>query len=288
MPMLQANGINIHYTEAGQGPTLLLVHNVIADVNTFCYNIPDLSRYYRVVACDLRGHGKTSKVASPEDAPTFYNFDLIVEDLSQVLSHLGVNDFYVLGQAYWGVSIALSMFLRHQAKVKGIVTASCNLISSKADENPHDSLGEEARSNFLRMQHIARTQGMSALFEERKLIKTFWSPRLLANQDILSRFSEMYAQTCPHAFCNFPKVSPERHAEITQALRSTGVPLLMLMGAEDSHNESMIAATRKDYEKSQIVLVPDAGHYPAIEAPRDFNNAVLNFLAGVRTYGALA
>lgn len=284
MPTLSVNGIDVHYKMEGDGPALLLVHNVIANVDTFSRNIPALSKHYKVIACDLRGHGKTSKVAASQHPEAFYDFDLIAQDIGGVLDHLGVKDFFVFGQAYWGVSVSLTLFLNWQDRVRGIVAASCNLIASGEGENPYDGLGAEARVNFIRMQDIARTQGMMALFEERKRIATFWSKRLIANQKILDEFAQMYAVTCPEAFCNFPKVSPQRYNDICVALNKKGVPLLMLMGAEDSHNDSMIAAMRSDYSKAQILLIPEAGHYPAIENPESFNSAALNFLAGCRLY----
>lgn len=284
MPTLSVNGIDVHYKMEGDGPALLLVHNVIANVDTFAMNMPALSKHYKVIACDLRGHGKTSKVPASQRAEAFYDFDLIAQDIGAVLDHLDVKQFFVLGQAYWGVSVSLTLFLKWQERVRGIVAASCNLIASGEGANPYDGLGEEARANFIRMQEIARTQGMMALFEERKRIATFWSKRLIENQKILDQFAQMYAVTCPQAFCKFPKVSPQRYREICAALNRTGVPLLMLMGAEDSHNESMIASMQSDYGKAQILFIPAAGHYPAIENPASFNSAALNFFAGCRLY----
>src|SRR5215204_5741559 len=101
MPTLSVNGIDVHYRMEGEGPVLLLVHNVIASVDTFARNIPALSKHYKVIACDHRGHGKTSKVSASQRPEAFYDFDLIAKDISAVLDHLGVKEFFVLGQAYW-------------------------------------------------------------------------------------------------------------------------------------------------------------------------------------------
>jgi pimeloyl-ACP methyl ester carboxylesterase len=48
----------------------------------------------------------------------------------------------------------------------------------------------------------------------------------------------------------------------------------------------MIAHWKADHPDCHALLLPDCGHYVAIENPADFNRAVLNFLAGVRAYGA--
>ena len=57
------------------------------------------------------------------------------------------------------------------------------------------------------------------------------------------------------------------------------------MGVQDPHPQEMIAQWKADYPDCHALLLPDCGHYVAIENPADFNRAVLNFLAGVNAYG---
>lgn len=284
MPVIPVNGIDVHYVDEGAGEALVLVHNVMSNTDGFEFNIPELSRHYRVIAFDLRGHGLTTHEDDEAKAPRFYTFDNTAEDLYQLLRTLGVERCFLFGQAYWGVSTALTFFLHHPAMVRGIVISSAQILSSDEGAAPFDKLKEETKKGFLRMHEIARTQGMLAVFEERKRLKTFWSENLLASPEILRRFRPMYEKTSPAAFLHFPPLSHARRAAIAAKLRETRVPLMMLMGADDSHTDESIADMRADYPDAHVMLLHRAGHYPTIETPREFNRALLDFYAGVASY----
>ena len=128
---------------------------------------------------------------------------------------------------------------------------------------------------------LAREKGMMGVFEERLNSKTFWGPSLLGSPEILARFAEMHVQTSAAAFSNFPRFSKARLAEVLERIEQHKPSVMLLMGAEDSHNEPMMANMRRMIPDIHIAILPYCGHYLAIENPQDFNRAVYNFLSGV-------
>lgn len=284
MPIAKLNGIEINYVDEGEGEALLLVHNVISNISGFAYNIPVLSRHFRTIALDLRGHGKTTAAKSQEEAPSFYTFENIAEDIHQLLRHLGVESCYILGQAYWGATSIFNFFARHPEMVKGIIPVGCNLFATPDGEGFLDQVDDALKADFVRMHDIARTQGMLAVFEERKKLRTFWCDKLMNSPHIMESFRKMYEVTSPLTFINFPVMREAGKQAILAALQKTQVPLMMLMGLDDSRPREMVAAMQRDYPNTHSVLLPDCGHYVAIENPADFNRAVMNFIAGVSAY----
>lgn len=284
MPIAKVNGIEVNYIDEGEGEVLLLVHNVIADISSYAYNIPVFSKYYRVIALDLRGHGKTTPAASKEEAPAFYTFPNIVEDIYQLLQQLGVESCYILGQAYWGGTSIFNFFAAHPEMVKAIIPVGCNLFATPDGEDFLDQVDDELKAGFVKMHEIARTQGMLAVFEERKKLRTFWSDKVVNSPHIMESFRKMYEATSPLTFINFPIMRKKAKQAILDMLEKTQVPVMMLMGLDDSRPREMVAAMRQDYPNTHSVLLPDCGHYVAIENPHDFNHAVLNFLAGINAY----
>lgn len=283
MPVLKVNGIDLNYVDQGEGDVLLMIHNVISNIETYSYNLPELAKHFRVIACDLRGHGKTThlETESRDEAKAFYNFDALSDDIYQLLSHLGVKKCFVLGQAYWGVNTAMTFFYHHPEMVRAVVAATCQMISSDTG-SPNDTLDDKTRLQFERMHDLARSKGMMAVYEERKTLRTFWSESLLNNEDIMDRFAKMYAESSPTAFLNFPSLSHERRAATASQLRETATPVMVLLGVEDSHNDNVIRDMRHDIPDCHVVILPNCGHYPAIENPRDFNRAVANFFSGIQ------
>jgi pimeloyl-ACP methyl ester carboxylesterase len=106
MPTMHVNGIDVNYIDTGEGATgetLVLVHNLVSSIRGFDFNIPVLSKYFRVIAHDQRGHGLSSKPKSG------YDSDTTSEDLYQLLSNLNVKSFYLLGVARIGVVVIFTL-----------------------------------------------------------------------------------------------------------------------------------------------------------------------------------
>ena len=281
MPKVTVNNIELNYADRGEGDVLLMIHNVVANITAYQQNIDFLSRHFRVIACDLRGHGQTTHHDQEQGARAFYTFDNIAEDISQLLAHLEIERFCVLGQAYWGVSTAAHVFARHAERIDGIVFAACDLVATDESADLFTILGEQAAANFHKMIALAREKGMMGVFEERLNSKTFWGPSLLNSPEILTRFEEMHRQTSATAFSNFPRFSKARLAEVLEKIEQHKPSVMLLMGVEDSHNEPMMANMRHMIPGIHIAILPYCGHYLAIENPQDFNRAVYNFLSGV-------
>ena len=280
MPVIKLNCIDINYIDEGSGPPLLLIHNLTSNIAGFANNIPELAKRYRVIAPDLRGHGYTTHCESYDDAPVFYTFDNIVEDITQLLAALKIDKFLLFGQAYWGVSVACSLFNRFPERVRGMIVAATSMIPCDPGEKPYEKLGEEGKKNFLRMHEQARHEGMMAVYQDRIRSGQFWSEKVRGSPEILKEFAEAHRLTSPVAFVQIPFFSHQRRAEVSVKLEQLQLPLMLLLGEQDSHNAASIKKMREDYSQTQVVILPDCGHYPTIENPHDFNSALLNFYAG--------
>lgn len=280
MPQVRLNGIDVNYTEVGSGETILLLHNVVSSIDAYTDNILYLSKYFRVIACDLRGHGKTTHVNDEDQAPAFYNLESIAEDLRQLLDHLKVERCFVVGQAYWGVSAAGHLFDLDPDRIQGMVFASSGLFSTDAGVAPYEILPPAKVQNFRRMVSLAREKGMMGVFEERLRSKQFWSERVLGTPEILARFEAMHHATSPTAFAHFPHFSHEKKRSILDKIKRRSLPVMLLIGEDDSDTDIVYRTARDDYPGTHVSILPECGHYLAIENPHDFNLAICDFVAG--------
>jgi len=60
-----ADGIRLRVLEAGEGPTLLLLHGLSASLDIWEHVVDALADRYRIVAPDLPGHGESAKPDAP-------------------------------------------------------------------------------------------------------------------------------------------------------------------------------------------------------------------------------
>ncbi len=98
------NGIDIHYVEAGAGPTVLLLHGFPESWYSWRHQIIALSEVgYHVVAPHQRGYGLTG---GPDDVGS-YNILELVGDIVGIVNHLGVTGPVVIGHD-WGAAVAWS------------------------------------------------------------------------------------------------------------------------------------------------------------------------------------
>jgi len=95
-----SDGVKIHFLEAGQGPTVVLIHGYTgtAQGNWFSNGVADaLAKRHRVIAIDCRGHGKSAK---PHD-PTKYGPQM-ARDVLELMDHLNITKAHVHGYSMGG------------------------------------------------------------------------------------------------------------------------------------------------------------------------------------------
>ncbi len=88
---VEANGIRQHYVEAGDGPTVVLLHGFPETYYAWRHQIPVLAQHFRVIAPDLRGYGATDKPAAGYDKRTMAN------DLLALLDKLNIDRIALVG-----------------------------------------------------------------------------------------------------------------------------------------------------------------------------------------------
>ncbi len=90
-----------------RAPTVLLLHAAMGSARRYFAWVPDLSRDYRVVRLDLRGHGN-SQVPAPDQ---LLSLERLVTDVVELLDHLGCEDAHVVGNSaggYLGQQLAMT------------------------------------------------------------------------------------------------------------------------------------------------------------------------------------
>jgi pimeloyl-ACP methyl ester carboxylesterase len=101
-----------------EAPTILLIHGLTmtADLNWFGV-FPALARQFRVVALDLRGHGR--------GMPVGYRFRLeeCADDIAALADVLGIDRFIAVGYSMGGL-VAQLLWRRHPERVAGLVLCS--------------------------------------------------------------------------------------------------------------------------------------------------------------------
>lgn len=117
MPKVQANGIEIYYERAGEGPRLLFISGTGGDLRNKP-NVFDgpLGRRFEVLAYDQRGLGQSDKPDRP------YSMAEYADDAAALMDAVGWDRAHVVGVSFGGM-VAQELVLRHPDKVERLVLA---------------------------------------------------------------------------------------------------------------------------------------------------------------------
>ena len=117
---VQCGDARIAYYDVGRGKPLILLHGNGEDSSYFKAQLPELSRFYRVIAVDSRGHGQS------ESGTHGLSFSLMAEDLKTVLDALGIGKAFILGFSDGG-NLAIKFALTYPEYVDKLILNGANI-----------------------------------------------------------------------------------------------------------------------------------------------------------------
>jgi pimeloyl-ACP methyl ester carboxylesterase len=120
-PYVENDGARIWYFTHGSGAPVILLHGGLGHSGNWGYQVPALvSRGYRVVLIDSRGHGRSTRDAQP------YSYQLMASDVLAVMDALHLEKASLVGWSD-GACVALVLARRARARVAGVFFFACNM-----------------------------------------------------------------------------------------------------------------------------------------------------------------
>jgi len=240
------------YYEAGRGRTLVLLAQLGWDSHMWSQNMPDLAQDYHVIAVDLLGTGQSAKPHID------YKMDTWTDFIAEFLRLKAVRKATIIG-AVMGGALAVQFTLDHPEMSEGFVCAASN-------SGPGEHEGGRQPANW---PSIAGTR--------RNLIASFYDKSLITEEVIRERFE--FRLRTDDGYTIERHLNDHRPPYSTKELSNIRVPAAFVWCRED---EITPLKWGEDYAAAvtgaRLVVIDGCGHYPNLEKPREFNQAVMNFL----------
>lgn len=93
------DGGTLHLLERGEGRPVVLLHGITLQASVWAPQLHLLADDHRVIACDLRGHGRS------EAGRDGFGLDRLARDLRTVLEALDLRDAVVVGHSMGGMAV---------------------------------------------------------------------------------------------------------------------------------------------------------------------------------------
>lgn len=254
---MTVNGVSLAVELRGSGPAVLFVHGFPLDRNIWRHQLDTLTGYRRI-APDLRGMGRS-------DAPDLgYSMATYAEDLVALLDALGEGPVVLCGLSLGGY-VAFEFLRRWRERVRGLI-----LVDTRAEADSAE--GRRARDAL-----IGRVREQGALAAAEAMLPRFFTPQVSA--DIIERVRTTILQTPVPGLVGALSAMRERPDSTPLLETLTGIPTLVLVGAEDAITPPAIAqGMAAAIPGARLMEIPGAGHLPIIEQPVPTSRAILKFL----------
>jgi pimeloyl-ACP methyl ester carboxylesterase len=114
MAIANFDGLKLSYQAIGDGPPVVMVHGLLSNSAFWRLVIaPVLSRSYKIVTYDMRGHGRSGM------PPCDYTSAQMAADLERLIDYLDLPPVHLVGHSFGG-EVALQLAIRSPKRVKTI------------------------------------------------------------------------------------------------------------------------------------------------------------------------
>ena len=265
-------GSGLYYEESGQGDPILLIHGFGANLYTWRYIIPALSRHHHVIAVDLKGFGNSPKPS--EGNYTAYDQARLVYRLIQ---EKNLHNLTIIGHSFGGgVALVTSAYLAEHdpERQKNLV-----LIDSASYLQPMPWFIDILATPVL--GPLTAWLLPDEVQTHKVLELAYHNPDVIPVTAVAAYARPLAMPGGKHATIMTARQSvPSDIDALTLKYRNIKVPTLILWG-DDDKIVPLISGKRlhEDLPNSAIVVFESCGHIPQEEMPLATQSAIEGFLS---------
>lgn len=258
MAFFSHDGCQLHYEDYGHGTPLLLVHGLGSSTLDWESQIPVLSPRYRVIAIDLRGHGRSDK---PDE---HYSIAGFAEDVAALIEHLQLGCVHLLGISMGGM-IGFQLGVDRPELLRSLIIVNSGPeVKAKSLADCVQIAKRWSLSRLLSLETIAKGLG--------KLL--FPKPEQVELRLKIER--------------RWPRNDKRAYLSSLDAIIGWGVrgqihtitcPTLVISGDRDYTPVASKQAYVDEMPNARLVVIEDSRHATPMDQPQAFNQHLLQFLA---------
>jgi pimeloyl-ACP methyl ester carboxylesterase len=259
MPFLVLSSGQVHFSDEGVGPPVVLLHANPGDSRDFSAVIPTLAKSYRVVCLDWPGYGSSAVPERPDAIDVLYFYRLLLEFIAK----LALPPAVFIGNSLGG-NAAARLAVEHPKLVRGLI-----LVSPGGFTSP--SL---VTRSFCKLQGSALSlpPGWFAALYLKRSTPAVKSMLLRARTEQSSPPRVAISRALWRSF-------GQGENDLRDLSRAISVSTLLVFGKRDP-----VISARRDGENAaraiagSRLITLDCGHAPFAEDPAGFLSEVLPFI----------
>ena len=258
---LNVNDFNLSYDDIGEGTIpIVFLHGFPFDKSMWQEQLDYLKPTHRVIACDIRGFGKST------DEESHLSMDLFANDLILFIDKLGLEKVIICGLSMGGF-IALNAMKRFPSRFEALILCDTQCVADSHD----------VKAKRYKTIEDIKEYGVSN-FNEGFLKNVFHEDSITNKPELVEQLRRVVFSNSEHIICQGLVALAERSDTCSITNRIT-VPTLIICGREDvvtPLEESKFM--NKNIKGSVLHVINNAGHVSNLEEPAKFNKLLRDFL----------
>lgn len=260
-----SDGVRIRYVDQGAGEPIVLLHGLGGSVETWTTTgiFQALAQDHRVIAFDMRGHGKSDK---PHD-PKKYGREMVL-DVVRLLDHLGIRRAHVAGYSLGGMIVSQLLTLHPDRFLSATLIAA----GGRFGVSPDAERELEAEAREVEAECVSRSLIIALAPSD--------APKP-SDERIAQLSKDCFADSTRDRFATaaFMRSRSEQVVDPAAAARVT-VPTLGIVGSADVMKRGLdsLAAMRPDIRVIVLEGATHAGDRGILNRP-ELKAALREFLA---------
>jgi 3-oxoadipate enol-lactonase len=240
-------------------PVLILGNPIGTNRDVWSHQLPVLSRYFRVLRYEPRGHGAPGAQSPAPPGP--YTIDDLGRDVLAVADAHGIDRFRYAGVSLGGMT-GIWLAANAPDRVTSLAVCCAALTALPSPQAWHDRAA------------LVRSQGMAPLAE--MVVPRWFTPVFMAREPAaVLTVTGMLKATNPEGYAACGEAIAA--LDLRPLLGSVQAPTLVLSGAEDIAAPPSIGAyTARNIPGATLTVIAAASHFAHYEKPGPVTNALLS------------
>ncbi len=250
--MLDVEGSNIYYQVKGEGTPIVFIHPPLLTSTNFVYQLEQLSKTFKVITFDIRGHGKSvySKQA--------ITYPLIVNDIVNLLDYLKIEKAFICGYSTGG-SILLEFLLMNPSRGLGGIIIS----------------GMSEVKDFYLKQRIA----LAVKLANKKAISVLTLAVAWGNSNTRQVFRKLYKDASYGDARNIQQYyNYSLRYNCTSRLQDINSPVLLVFGTKDKAFHQYAHLLHEKLPHNEFVFLENEKHQIPTKAVVKLNEKIDTFI----------
>ena len=270
--------IQLHYEDHGSGDPVVLIHGYPLSGTSWEKQIPVLLKAGpRVITYDRRGFGKSSQPTSG------YNYDTFAEDLHQLVSHLKLRNFALVGFSMGGGEVARYIGRYGSKDVsRAVIIGGIPPYLLKTGDNPEgvDAAVFEGIQQAIAADRYAFFSGFFSNFYNADVFlgKRVSEQAIQASWNLAASASPAASLACV----------PTWHEDFRKDVAKIDIPTLVIHGDADRIVPFAAAGKRTAsmIKGARLVTIKDGPHCISWTHAEEVNRELVNFLGSAMRVGS--